>query len=548
MKSIESCILRKMLINGANLIEVQKEYVDSLNVFPVPDGDTGTNMSLTMASAAKEVLLCSSSSIADLCNALSTGALRGARGNSGVILSQILKGIATALADSGCSAVTVKNLAKALESATAIAYKAVTKPQEGTMLTVVRGMSEAAVKIAKKTDKIDEFFIKVIKAGEDILKKTPEMLPALKKAGVIDAGGRGLLVIFTGFYNAVIGKEETELVFDDRFCNGGDVKFDESAHFNFTDLAEIEFAYCTEFVVINLKEDICEVEVDAFREFLLTQGDSVLVIGDLSLIKVHVHTNDPGAALSRALKLGEVDKIKIDNMLEQNRVLVAGSKKEDLKPFGMVAVSAGDGLSSIFKDLLVDVVVRGGQTMNPCANDIASACDRVAATDVFVFPNNKNIILAAEQAKEISKRNIHVMPTRSIPEGLSAVLNFNPDRSLEQNLNEMKDAIGEVKSGAVTFAVRNATIDDVEVKKGDLMGLNGSTIATKGKKIEKVVEDLVEQLLDEDSSSITLYYGSDVKERQAQVVADAVAKKFPGCDVDVLSGGQPIYYYIVGVE
>lgn len=437
-KSINGAMLRKMILNGAKLLDINKTHVDSLNVFPVPDGDTGTNMSLTMFSAAKEVSACPSNNIDALCGAMAKGALRGARGNSGVITSQILKGISDVL--SACSTeITAKNFAKALAKGTEIAYKAVTKPKEGTILTVVRAMSEHAEKITKKNIEIDDFFNRIIEAGEEMLKKTPEMLPVLKKAGVVDAGGRGLLIIFQGFYHVLLGTEDISLAFDDK-VQVDDDKYSEKSHFDYNDLAEIEFAYCTEFFIINLYKKTTEADIDKFRENLMNIGDCVLVIGDLSMVKVHVHTNEPGVALTYALELGELDRLKIENMLEQNRALI-GQKKEELKPYGLVSVCAGEGLSTIFKDLLVDNVIEGGQTMNPSADDIAKACDKVLAKDVFVMPNNKNIILAAEQAKALSKRKLHIIPSHNIPQGLSAVLAFNPEDSVSNNEANMIDAM-----------------------------------------------------------------------------------------------------------
>jgi DAK2 domain fusion protein YloV len=544
-KSINGAALRKMIINGAKLIDSNKDHVDQLNVFPVPDGDTGTNMSLTMMSCAKEVSNCNSNNIDALCDAVSKGALRGARGNSGVILSQILKGMCTVLSQT--SEITSKNLAKSLVAGTEIAYKAVTKPKEGTILTVIRAMGESAEKFTKKSIEVTEFFEKVIEAGEEMLKKTPEMLPVLAKAGVVDAGGRGLLVIFKGFYNVLVGKEETNMAFDDSFNAGTDTKYDEAAHFDFTDLAEIEFAYCTEFFVINLKKKTTEADINRLRESLMTIGDCVLVIGDLSMVKVHVHTNEPGVALTYALELGEIDKIKIENMLEQNRALI-GQRKEDLKPYGLVSVCAGEGLTGIFKDLLVDHVIEGGQTMNPSAEDIATACDKIAAKDIFVFPNNKNIILAAEQAKALSKRSIHIIPTKNVPQGLSAVLAFNPEDTPENNELSMNESIEAIRAGMVTYAVRSTQVDNFDLKEGDIIGIDSKNIVAKGSNVNKVTTQLVDKMMDSSVSNITLYFGNNVKEEDAEKIAQELAKKYTRCDVDIHFGGQPLYYYIVSLE
>ena len=543
-KSINGATLRKMIINSAKLLDTNKEHVDSLNVFPVPDGDTGTNMSLTMMSTAKEVSNCPSNNIDALCDAMSKGALRGARGNSGVILSQIVKGMSSELSQQ--KEITAKNLAKALEKGTEVAYKAVTKPKEGTILTVVRAMSDAAAKITKKSIEVSEFFERVIDAGEEMLKQTPEMLPVLKKAGVIDAGGRGLLIIFKGFYNVLIGQEETNLTFEDS-APAGNSMFDESAHFSYNDLAEIEFGYCTEFFIINLKKRTTEADIDRFRESLMTIGDCVLVIGDLNMVKVHVHSNEPGVVLTYALELGEIDRVKIENMLEQNRELI-GRKKEDLKQYGLVAVCAGEGLTEIFKDLLVDSVIEGGQTMNPSAEDIANACDAVPAKDVFVFPNNKNIILAAEQAKALSKRNLHIIPTKDIPQGLSAVLAFNPEDTLDHNLTGMNEAIGNVKTGMVTYAVRSSQIDNFDLKEGDIIGIDSKSIVAKGEKVNNVTTQLVDKMMDSSVSNITLYFGNEIKEEEANAIAKELSEKYNRCDVDIHYGGQPLYYYIVSLE
>ncbi len=544
-KSINGAILRKMILNGAKLLDSNKEHVDSLNVFPVPDGDTGTNMSLTMLSAAREVSNCPSNGLDALSDALSKGALRGARGNSGVILSQILKGMTSVLAQN--QEITSKTLAKALASGTEVAYKAVTKPKEGTILTVVRAMSEHAKSITKKSIEVSAFLESIIAAGEEMLKQTPEMLPVLKKAGVVDAGGRGLLIIFQGFYHALIGQEDTNISFDDTLNASGGSKYDEQAHFDYNDLAEIEFGYCTEFFIVHLKKKTTEADIDRFRENLMTIGDCVLVIGDLNMVKVHVHSNEPGVVLTYALELGEIDRVKIENMLEQNRALI-GRKKEELKPYGLVAVCAGEGLTNIFKDLLVDNVMEGGQTMNPSAEDIAMACDAVPAKDVFVFPNNKNIILAAEQAKALTKRNLHIIPTKDVPQGLSAVLAFNPEDNLENNLQSMNDAIGNVKTGMVTYAVRSTQVDNFDLKEGDIIGIDSKSIVAKGEKVENVTTQLVDKLMDSSVSNITLYFGNEVKEEEASAIAQELSEKYNRCDVDIHYGGQPLYYYIVSLE
>ncbi len=546
-KSINGATFRKMIINGSKLLDSNKVHVNELNVFPVPDGDTGTNMSMTMLSASREVSACSTNNMHELCDAVAKGALRGARGNSGVILSQILKGMTSVLATT--NEITAKTFAKAFAAGTDVAYKAVTKPKEGTILTVIRAISEAADKAAKKNVELKDFFQTVIDAGEAMLRQTPEMLPVLKKAGVVDAGGRGLLILLQGFLNILLGIKEENIEFDDSYkaVPSAENPFDEQAHFNYNDLAEIEYTYCTEFFIVHIYKKTTEADIDLFREKLMNIGDCVLVIGDLNMVKVHVHSNCPGQVLTYALELGELDRVKIENMLEQNRTLKA-QQQEDLKPFGLVSVCAGDGLTAIFKDLLVDNVIEGGQTMNPSADDIAKACDAVKASDVFVFPNNKNIVLAANQAKALSKRKIHVIPTANIPQGFSAVLAFNPNDTVDGNVKNMTEAMGSVRSGSVTYAVRNTQIGNFDLKEGDIIGMDAKDIVAKGDSVNNVTEQLIDSMMDDDVSCISLYFGNDVKEEDANAVAADITKKYRDCDVDVHYGGQPLYYFLVSLE
>lgn len=545
-KSISGAIFRKMVISGASFLEKNKEYVDSLNVFPVPDGDTGTNMSLTMRSAIKEVNMVTNNDLDALASALSKGALKGARGNSGVILSQILKGFSSVIRDE--KSITAKTFAKALKEGATIAYGAVTKPKEGTILTVIRMMSDEAVNIAKKYSEINEFLDKTLEYGEEVLKQTPEMLPVLKKAGVVDAGGRGLLVILNGFLRFLTGAEvDLSVEFETDTVKAGTETF-ENATVDYNELADIEFAYCTEFFVININKKTTEADIDKLREKLMEIGDSVICIGDLNLIKVHVHTNDPGIALSSALKLGEVDKVKIENMLEQFRALKNAQQEEELKPIGMVSVCVGDGLSAIFKDLNVDYVIEGGQTMNPSAEDIAAAADKVPAETVFVLPNNKNIILAAELAKDLSRRNIVVVPTTSVAQGITAAINLNPEDSVETNLQNMTTSIDTVQSGSVTYAVRSTHIDGFKLKEGDIIGLNDKNIVAKGEDISIVTEEVIEKMVNPDVMNISLFYGQEVQEVEAQVLAEKISKKYPEIEVDFHYGGQPLYYYLISIE
>lgn len=543
IKTINGQTFRKMILAGAGLLEQNKKYVDSLNVFPVPDGDTGTNMYLTMKSAVNEVSQCPSSNINDLSDAFAKGALKGARGNSGVITSQIFKGFCQETAKH--SEITTKIFAKAMQEGANIAYKAVTKPKEGTILTVIRVMAENAVNVAKKYDDFEEFLKKVLEIGEEILKQTPEMLPVLKKAGVVDAGGRGIIVIFTGFYKLIMGEEDFDFVFDDekKPQSVDDVIADIQ---NFDD---IEFGYCTEYMIINMYKKTTEADIDKLREKLVELGDSVICIGDLNLVKVHVHSNEPNKALEYALELGELYNLKIENMREQNRELKKKAKvMEETKEHGMVAVAPGSGLADIYKDLGVDEIIVGGQTMNPSAADIAAAADKVPARNVFVFPNNKNIILAAQQANDLTNKNLIIIPTRSIPEGISAAIAFNPDGTAEENTEAMNDAIKGVKSGSVTYAVRDTHVDGFDLHVGDIIGLDDKAILAKGKLVSETTEKLIEVMMSEEVMNITLFYGEDIREDEANELAEKLMQIYPDCEVTVANGGQPVYYYLVSLE
>ncbi len=545
-KTIGGTEFRKMILAGAKVLEINRTKVDSLNVFPVPDGDTGTNMSLTIQSAVKELSLCSSNRLSELCDAVSKGALKGARGNSGVILSQLFRGICAEIKNG--DEVTIRAFAKAMENGTKVAYSAVSKPKEGTMLTVARLMSEFARQAAPKYRDFAEFMADVIKKGEEALAQTPELLPVLKKAGVVDSGGMGLLCIYRGFLGVLTGEEVTEeYVAPEAGKSDEDVFGDNSDIINL-DLGEIEFAYCTEFFIINLKKSTTLADIDRLKEKLMNIGDSVICIGDLELVKVHVHTNNPGQALSYAVELGELDRVKIENMLEQNRALRA-KREAEKKEMGMLAICAGEGIEAIFKDLLVDRVIEGGQTMNPSASDIATAVQKINAEHVFVFPNNKNIILAAEQAKAlVTNRTIHVIPTKNVPQGFAAALAFNSEESAEENKTDMIHAIDNVKAGQVTYAVRSTSVNGFNVHEGDIIGLDDKKILAKGSDIENTMLTLIEKLKDSAHEIITLYYGKDVKEEEAEALAARVTEKFPDCDVDFHFGGQPIYYYIVSLE
>ena len=548
-KTINCATFRKMVLVGAKMLEANRAKVDALNVFPVPDGDTGTNMSLTMQSAVKELSQTSSSTFRDVCDCVSKGALKGARGNSGVILSQIFRGICSVLRDSKPE-VDTRTFAKALEAGTKVAYNAVSIPKEGTILTVIRMMSEYAVKIAGKQREFESFLPAIIAEGDKALAKTPELLPVLKKAGVVDSGGVGLMTIMRGFQAALTGEEVvSELQMDASNASSDmDAEFGDNSDIISMDLGEIQFAYCTEFFVINLKKSTTLADIDRLRENLMGIGDSVICIGDLEMIKVHVHTNCPGVALTYALELGELDRPKIENMLEQNRALKAKIEAEK-KDQGMLAICAGEGISDIFKDLFVDRVIEGGQTMNPSASDIATAVRKVNADNVFVFPNNKNIILAAEQAKAlVENRTIHVIPTKNVPQGFAAALAFDPEASAEENKTNMIHALDNVKAGQVTHAVRTTSVNGFSIKEGDIIGLDDKKILAKKDNIDDTVLALLDRLREDHHEVITLYYGEGVKEEDAQALCEKVAEAFPKCDVDVHFGGQPVYYYLVSLE
>ncbi len=546
-KTINCATFRKMVLAGARQLENNRAKVDALNVFPVPDGDTGTNMSLTMQSAVKELSSSASNSFAEVCDLVSKGALKGARGNSGVILSQIFRGLCSVLR-AGKPDVDTKTFAKALESGTKVAYNAVAIPKEGTILTVVRCMSEFAVKNAGKYRDYEQFLPAIIEEGDKALAKTPELLPVLKKAGVVDSGGVGLMTIMRGFLSALMGEEVVSDVPTDSAPVSMDDDFGDNSEIINMDLGDIQFAYCTEFFVINLKKSTTLADIDKLRENLMQIGDSVICIGDLEMIKVHVHTNCPGVALTYALELGELDRPKIENMLEQNRLLkakIAAEKKDQ----GMLAICAGEGISDIFKDLFVDRVIQGGQTMNPSASDIATAVQKINADNVFVFPNNKNIILAAEQAQAlVENRTIHVIPTKNIPQGFAAALAFNPESSAEENKTNMIHALDNVKAGQVTHAVRTTKVNGFSIKEGDIIGLDDKKILAKSDNIETTVLTLLDKLKDDSHEVITLYYGEGVKETEAEALAAKVQEAFPDCDVDFHSGGQPVYYYLVSLE
>ena len=542
-KAINGAMLKSMVLTAAKLLEVNRANIDALNVFPVPDGDTGTNMSLTIQSAVKELVACRTNKVSDIAEAISKGALRGARGNSGVILSQVLRGMCNILKKD--EEIDVKTFVQALKNSAEVAYGAVTKPKEGTMLTVARMVAEHAQSIRGKHKDFETFLPEIISAGNKAVDLTPSLLPVLKKAGVVDAGGKGLMCLYEGMYKALMGESVSEEVVQSEVSDSSDSLME---HAEIMSIGDIEFAYCTEFFIINLKKKTTLADIERLRETLMTIGDCVIVIGDLEFVKVHVHTNQPGIALTNALKLGELNGVKIENMLEQFRELKSKTEPEQLKKIGIVSVCAGEGLANLFKDLNVDYVIEGGQTMNPSAEDIAKAADSVYAENVFILPNNKNIILAAELANDLSKRNIFVLPTTSVQQGISAAIAINPEVSVDENKANVDEMIKNVISGSVTYAVRSTSIDGFKLKEGDIIGLGEKKIVAKGENVNKTTEDTIEKLMNEDVSTISLFYGQDVNPVDAGALVDVLKDKYPDLEIDVHEGGQPLYYYLISLE
>ena len=539
---IDTSRVREMFEGGALNLENNINLVNSLNVFPVPDGDTGTNMTMTMTSSVKEMSAVEENRMDLVCQALAKGALRGARGNSGVILSQIFKGMASVLGDS--DEVTTKIFARALKAGSDSAYDAVTYPKEGTILTVIRLVAQYSVKISSKKSNFEEFFKLILTKGAEVLDATPDMLPVLKKAGVVDAGGKGLLLILEGMYNVLTGVKmektaETEAVSLPEMQSEGEFT---DSH----DPDEIHFQYCTEFFIINLFKKTTLSDIDKLRDKLNKIGDCVIVVGDLSLVKVHVHTNNPDKALGYALQLGELDKPKIENMVEQNKALKK-KKKAPLKPTALVSICTGDGIAKIFKELRVDKILEGGQTMNPSVSNIVDLVDSVGAKTVYILPNNGNIVLAAEQAKELTKAKLVVIATKNIPQGIAAAMNFNHDANEEENTEMMRRAIQNVRSGQVTHSVRDTEMDGFELKNGDIIGIYDKIVA-KGSDINEVTKALVEKMLTDDSASISLYYGEGVDKETADNLVEELTEEYPFHDVMAYEGGQQHYYYYVSVE
>lgn len=551
VKTINTELLQKMFLAGAANLEAKKEFINELNVFPVPDGDTGTNMTLTILSAAKEVKALENPDMVAIAKAISSGSLRGARGNSGVILSQLLRGFAKEIREH--KEIDTITLAKACERATATAYKAVMKPKEGTILTVAKGASQKAAELAETTEDLDTFISEVINYAQEVLEKTPEMLPVLKEAGVVDSGGQGLLEVMRGAYDAFQGKEIDYSAIE---ASAGTkmVKPSEQAE------TEIKFGYCTEFIIMLEKEFTAKDETE-FKAYLESIGDSIVCVADDDIVKIHVHTNDPGLAIQKALTYGQLSRMKIDNMREehQERLIkdaeklaaqqAEAKKAEPRKEVGFIAVSIGEGMNEIFRELGADYIIEGGQTMNPSTEDMLNAIDQVNAEHIFILPNNKNIILAANQAQALTEdKDIIVVPSKTVPQGITAIINYMPDADAQTNLEAMIEGIGNVKTGQVTYAVRDTHIDDKEIHEGDIMGIGDSGILAVGQSVEETTKEMLAQLVDEDTELISLYYGQDVQEESAENFAQEIEDLYPDVDVDVHSGGQPIYYYVLSVE
>ena len=557
-KTINVDVLAKMFLAGAQNIEAKKDYINELNVFPVPDGDTGTNMSMTIMSAAKEVTALNNPEMKDLAKAISSGSLRGARGNSGVILSQLLRGFTKAIKEE--KEIDVLALAAACQRARDTAYKAVMKPKEGTILTVASGIATKAAEMAEETDDLEVFIPAVIEYAEEVLNKTPEMLPVLKEAGVVDSGGQGLLEVIKGGYDAFLGKE----------IDYSSIKPSTSVtvnKVNAEDTADIKFGYCTEFIILTEKE-FTEEDEHEFKKFLSSIGDSIVCVADDDVVKIHVHTNDPGLAIQKALTYGQLSKMKIDNMREEHQEkLIRDAEKlaeeqakeeaayeekktaEPRKAMGFITVSIGAGMNEIFKELGADYIIEGGQTMNPSTEDMLNAIDQVNADTVFILPNNKNIILAANQAKSlVEDKEIIVIPTKTVPQGITAIINFMPDADAKTNEEAMLEEIKNVKTGQMTYAVRDTHIDDKEIHEGDIMGIGDSGILAVGKDLKETTKELIANLVDEDSELISIYYGEEVSEEEAEKFAGEIEELYPDVDVDIQFGGQPIYYYVLAVE
>ena len=551
VNTIDAKLLSKMFLAGAKNLESKKEWINDLNVFPVPDGDTGTNMTLTIMSAAKEVSAMEDPDMLSLCKAISSGSLRGARGNSGVILSQLFRGFTKVIREK--DELTIPVLSDAFDKAVETAYKAVMKPKEGTILTVAKGAAEKARELSDSgCEDLSCFFDEVIKYADEVLLKTPEMLPVLKQAGVVDSGGQGLMQVLKGAYDAFLGKEIDLSIPEVTHVKPTQMNMDAQAE------ADIKFGYCTEFIIMLTRNFNIKQEID-FKEYLESIGDSIVVVADDDVVKVHVHTNDPGLAIQKALKYGALSNMKIDNMrlehqeklfkMEETAKQQAAEEEMPHKDTGFIAVSVGDGINEIFMGLGVDYIIEGGQTMNPSTEDMLNAIDKVNADTIFILPNNKNIILAANQAKAmVDDKNIIVIPTKTVPQGITAVINYVPDLSAEDNEETMNGEIINVRTGQVTYAVRDTVIEDKEIRQGDYMGIGDKGILSVGADIADVTFEMIRNMMDDSLELISIYYGSDVAEDDAEELRKKVEEAYPSCDVELQFGGQPIYYYIVSAE
>ncbi|MDO4452876.1 MAG: DAK2 domain-containing protein [Eubacteriales bacterium] len=546
---IDAKLCAKMFLTGAKNLEAKKEWINELNVFPVPDGDTGTNMTMTIMSAAKEVSELEEISMQKLAKAISSGSLRGARGNSGVILSQLFRGFTKVIAE--VEWIDTEILAEALTKAVETAYKAVMKPKEGTILTVAKGAAEKAQELAETIKDMSIFISEVIAEAEYVLSQTPEMLPVLKEAGVVDSGGQGLLEVMKGAYDAFLGKE---LNYGIEF---GKPKKKPQLEVSYQEETDIKFGYCTEFIV-NLEDTYDDQDEMEFKSFLNSIGDSIVLVSDDEIVKVHVHTNDPGLALQRALTYGSLSRIKIDNMREEHqeklikdaeRLAAEQAKQMPRKEVGFICVSVGEGMGEIFESLGADYLIEGGQTMNPSTQDVLEAIDHVNADHIFIFPNNKNIILAANQAKVLTKdKNIFVVPTKTVPQGITAMIAYVMEKSPEENEKIMLEEIAHVKTGQITYAVRDTKIDDKEIHKDDIMGLGDHSLLAVGTELEEVALNTVKAMVDEDTELISIYYGKDTKESDAASLAEKIEEIYPDCEIELQNGGQPIYYYVISAE
>ncbi len=542
--NVDGQLLKEMLLSGAYELENNKSLVNSLNVFPVPDGDTGTNMGATIMSAVSEIKLVKNITVQSIGDAAAMGSLMGARGNSGVILSQLLRGFSKQL--KGKTTISTKDFALALKEGVNVAYRAVMKPTEGTILTVARESADKAIELSKNESDFRIFMEKVYKDASATLDRTPEMLPVLKQAGVVDAGGKGLLCIYYGILKRL---QEIETVLNKP---GVEVQNVKPQTYENIDTNNIKFGYCTEFFIKTKNAN-----PDSFKNKIIEYGDSLVVVGTEELIKVHIHTNEPGTVLNYAMKLGELSKIKIDNMREQHRSIIneeASEIIEEIKPveiekeYGIVTVAMGDGITGIFKDLGVDVIIEGGQTMNPSTQDILSAVNSISAKNIFILPNNGNIIMAANQAKDLSNKNIIVIPTKSIPQGVTAVITLNPDLKPEENEEAMNKAIAKVKTGQVTYAVRDTMFNDVEIKEGNILGIFNGKLIKAGEDINDVVKELISNMMDENSELVTIFYGNNISEEDTSEIQEFISENYPDSDISVNYGGQPLYYYIISVE